>query len=280
MKKTEFVRIVALLLGIAFIHYLLPRDRIILHVLFRFIYFLPIIYAALLAGKKGGIVTALVCTALFLPHFFITADHQFHAGNIEAIILFNLAGLGFGAYRDSIEKGYTAVRRQRYRKTKQSQGKRILFYLEQSSLNQIAANWLIDFLGDKSNTSINLLAITYEDVENLFEARAEAEKHAREMLALSETQLAETRKFLVEGGIPEEHIQTSLLKSSRMQRSSDKVLEEIQAGDYDFVLVGRHPVSKAQEFLKGDIAVRLTRDSPVPVMIIKGVTKNSFPAEG
>ena len=56
-------------------------------------------------------------------------------------------------------------------------------------------------------------------------------------------------------------------------RTSDLLLEELAAEDYDFVIVERHAMTKVQEFMFGDVAARLIREAGVPVVTVKTKTK-------
>jgi len=274
MSKKIFLRVVFLLIGISIIHATLPREWLIVHVLFRMLYLLPIIYAALTSGRKGGLATSVTSSFLFLPHFFLFshathADMQFFIDNLVAVIVFNITGYGVGAYRDRVESNYAAIQRRSYNPTTDDHEKRILFYLDQGELNLVAAKWLNQFSGGKQETYINLFAVGAVDAENLFESKSAADLHVQQTLASAESALVETKKALMQGGFAEEHIQTSHVKASGRSRFSEKILEELNARHYDFVLVGRHPINKAQEFLVGDAAIHLARNSPVPVVVIK-----------
>ncbi len=271
MKTKKFILIVLLLIVISTIHHVIPREGLTYHVFFRMLYLLPIAYAALSGGRNVGFATSIVSTILFIPHFLVIAhDHQFYAGNIVAIVVFNLTGIGVGMYRDSVENAHASAQHQEYEVAKSRPINNILFYIDQSSLNSIAAQWLLDFLGVKNTTNINLLSVSTADVEGLFESHVDAEKHLDQKENELGSTLAETKKQLMTGGIPGDLIQINHLKSTKIVKTSQILLEQIQKGGYDLVLLGRHPISKAQEFLVGDIAVRLTRDSPVPVVVIKG----------
>ena len=60
--------IVGGILGITYLHYSTASGFIGLHAVYRYFYFLPIVYAALRFGYWGGLVAALAASILFAPH--------------------------------------------------------------------------------------------------------------------------------------------------------------------------------------------------------------------
>lgn len=60
--------IVGGILGITYLHYSTTPGFIGLHAVYRYFYFLPIVYAALRFGYWGGLVAALAASVLFAPH--------------------------------------------------------------------------------------------------------------------------------------------------------------------------------------------------------------------
>jgi two-component system sensor histidine kinase HydH len=56
------------LLGITYLHYSTAPGFVGLHAVYRYFYFLPIVYAALRFGYWGGLIAALVASILFAPH--------------------------------------------------------------------------------------------------------------------------------------------------------------------------------------------------------------------
>ena len=41
-----------------------------LHIVYRELYFIPIILAALWGGKKGGLITSIAVSLIYIPHVF------------------------------------------------------------------------------------------------------------------------------------------------------------------------------------------------------------------
>jgi signal transduction histidine kinase len=88
--------------AITLLHYLTAPEAGIRHVVFRELYFLPIILGGFWYGLRGGLVTALSISILYSPLILTEADifstHNF--GNIMEILLFNLVAVILGWLRD------------------------------------------------------------------------------------------------------------------------------------------------------------------------------------
>ena len=103
-KKTSFqiVVIFVLVFLVTMLHFLTRQEETILHVIYRELYFLPIILAGFWFGLRGGLATALVITALYLPIVVGKtsglAGHDL--GNLLEILLFNIIGILVGWLQD------------------------------------------------------------------------------------------------------------------------------------------------------------------------------------
>jgi signal transduction histidine kinase len=87
---------------ITLLHYQTASDAGIRHVIFRELYFLPIILGGFWFGLRGGLLTALAISLLYGPLILSEADrfstHNF--GNIMEILLFYLIGGILGWLKD------------------------------------------------------------------------------------------------------------------------------------------------------------------------------------
>ena len=77
-----------------------------LYLLHRRLYYVPIVYAAFVFGKRGGILTALAATFPFAVHAQLSFRFPLGLGfeNLVEIASFFVVGLLFGAMRDSEEQ--------------------------------------------------------------------------------------------------------------------------------------------------------------------------------
>ncbi len=99
--KTMFIKIIAIsfLVGsITFLHYQSDPLEIYRHILFRELYFVPIIFAGFWFGMTGALSASVTITLLYLPYVLMQPEgidgHNF--GNLMQIILFNVIALIIG----------------------------------------------------------------------------------------------------------------------------------------------------------------------------------------
>ena len=103
-KKTvaQIGLLALLVISTTILHYHTDSRQLSIHIVFRELYFLPIILAGFWFGLYGGLGTALVTTVLYLP--FVLSLPQgisgHNLGNIVQILLFNIFGVIVGLLRD------------------------------------------------------------------------------------------------------------------------------------------------------------------------------------
>lgn len=94
--------ITASVIIITLFHYQTAPEAGIKHVVYRELYFLPIILGGFWYGLRGGLLTALTISIFYSPMVLSEADtfstHNF--GNIMEILLFNLVGALLGLLKD------------------------------------------------------------------------------------------------------------------------------------------------------------------------------------
>jgi len=278
MKRKKIFFTIVLLFIIAIVHLQIPERDLTLHIFLRLLYLVPIAYVALLTGRKGGILTSLAATLLFLPHFFFSgADQEFIAGNITTVILFNLTGFFAGYFRDVTERGYINRRQQQVVIAPKGKGHRVLFYVENSPLSPDVAKWFRTSFGSR-DTSVTLFGVYSNDMSEKFASQQLADEHVAQLKKDTESILDGIRDLLTYTGIPADRISIKKVAQNQRARVSDKILEELTNGSYDLVLMPKHEQTKAQEFLFGDTAIRLLRESHVPVISVKGTLEKSSSA--
>jgi len=69
-RNAEISIIAVVVLGLTVAHYLTAPNLPLLHDLYRRLYYVPIIWAAIRFGLKGGLLTSVVVSLLFFPHVF------------------------------------------------------------------------------------------------------------------------------------------------------------------------------------------------------------------
>ncbi|WP_027367336.1 universal stress protein [Desulfocurvibacter africanus] len=278
MSPKEWIVSFVMLGVVSIVHMLIPAQALSLHTLLRVLYFIPVLYASIQGGKRPALIISSVALLLFLPHFFMAhATAEFHVGNVTAIILLFVVSFIVGGFRDTSRRSYQIVRHSRLDLTGIPIRMHVLFYVDESDLSLLAADWYLGFFKEIEFFRVTLFAVLPTGLEDVYETERESTQK-RDQLSSSKTAFLERiRRKLVDNGVPEEDVWIRLAQPERNQRASDVVLGELQTLQYDFALLPRHEITKAQEFLFGDVAVRIVREAPVPVVVIKGFEPKEEP---
>ena len=99
---TKAVVIAGLVLAITALHVITAQEQQRVHIVFRELYFLPLILAGFWYGMRGALITSLTVTAFYLPY---TVYHwqSFSPDDLDSlleIVLFNVVAAGVGFLRD------------------------------------------------------------------------------------------------------------------------------------------------------------------------------------
>jgi signal transduction histidine kinase len=88
------------------LHYLTSPSLILWHQLFQRLYYLPIIYAAILFGWRGGLVASAVSAVCYIPHILMAWHHmpEYALNQYGEIIVFFLVGTVTGVLADQGRK--------------------------------------------------------------------------------------------------------------------------------------------------------------------------------
>ncbi len=81
--------------GVTALHYLTPASEAWVHDLARRLYYIPIILGAFLAGRRGGLSTAVLVAAVYAPHAFAHVHHMDPGRGLEKvleIVLYQVVG--------------------------------------------------------------------------------------------------------------------------------------------------------------------------------------------
>lgn len=102
----EVLTIGGMLAVITILHLFTPSGREELHLLYRSIYFLPILYAAWTFGAVGGVLTAIASGILFGLHAELSLQGLTgaHIDNLFEIVMYVVVGGLFGHLRDVEER--------------------------------------------------------------------------------------------------------------------------------------------------------------------------------
>lgn len=105
MLNTSKIKIlfIAILVGaIASLHYLTQHSQIYHHIVYRELYFLPLILGGFWFGLRGGLITSFSIVASYMPFIILRWDN-FSSDDLDksiAIILFVIVAVLVGTLRD------------------------------------------------------------------------------------------------------------------------------------------------------------------------------------
>jgi signal transduction histidine kinase len=68
------------------LHYLTPASEAWVHDLARRLYYIPVILGAFLAGRRGGLSTAMLVSAVYAPHAFAHVHHMDPGRGLEKVL--------------------------------------------------------------------------------------------------------------------------------------------------------------------------------------------------
>ena len=259
------IAVAALVLGITVLHYGTSPRALPWHVFYRDLYWLPILLAALWFGKAGGIITASVITALYAPHVAMSVHTpESTVGSVLGILFFYLFGIAVGSYAD-IRKGYQRTIHRVGHPLAPRPGRKVLVCVDESAASQQAAVYAGDLFGKDSEVSLTLLCAPAEPNPDFFSDATEVASEASRAATAAEDAIRRATSSLREQGIPEASLSTRTVAGGRL---SEVILREQREGKYDIVVVGKHNLTRAQEFLFGNAAVRVAREAPCPVLIV------------
>ncbi len=109
---------------------------------------------------------------------------------------------------------------------------------------------------DCKNTHITLLHVYRKPSAS---EELMGEEYMKEKLpAKIKAMLQKTKDMLVNKGFPPDNVEVKYI-TDPYSTITDGLIDQYNKGDYDIVVIGRKDMSKAEEFVLGDISTRLVR---------------------
>jgi len=112
-KKTAVIISLSIIgIGLSILHYLAAENMsgvwYVVHLSLRRLYFLPVLVAALLAGKRGAFIVAVVVTITYLPHmlFHWSGTLAAQSENVSDLGLLWIVGLLAGYLSDRLKRSH------------------------------------------------------------------------------------------------------------------------------------------------------------------------------
>ncbi len=96
--------IVVSLVAISALHYVTSFHSVVWHEVFKRVYYVPIVIAAVTAGRRGGLAASLLSTLLYLPHIAL-GWHAWPVVEVEQygeMLMFNVVALVTGMLADRL----------------------------------------------------------------------------------------------------------------------------------------------------------------------------------
>lgn len=271
MEKKKILYIGALVLGVTVLHYSSKMAAAPMHEFYRELYFIPAILAGLWLGRIGGLITSVVITILFLPHMMHSMSPTVGAFLVNAseMVLLNIGALASGYYSDS-KRGLVITLKKPYRPDiARAATRKYLLIIDDTAASLYATDYFATTLGQLPDTEITLLNVIAKGDIDAFESAQEALLHDSDQYWHGTVALAKAKEILIENGVPEPNIQQRSVARDGGTKTTDVILKELGENNYDGIIIGKHPMTKPQEFLFGSTTITLVREAPVNIISVK-----------
>ena len=269
LKKSHRVVIVAILLFIiAFFDYATMLHLSSIDLIYRELYIVPVLLGAYWFGKKGGIVTALAASAVYLPCAMLASPvgSATFFSNLLEIGVFNAVGYFVGTYYD-LRKAQFTLTSPDYDNELPQQTKNILFCIVSAENTVKAAHYLADNYSSQNNLTVTMIGFLGIQPQDLFATKQEysaaSEKSKSDMTHL----LNRAKAIMLQRGISETNIRERTM-TIEQGAVANTILAEQRRGHYNMIVTGGSKIPKAKEFLFGNTNVTLVREAPCPLLIV------------
>ena len=271
-RNQKIVLIVLLTFGISFLHLTTRGHQPLLHLIHRELYLIPVVLCAYWFGKKWGLIMGAVVATLFLPWTFMDtmgAGFRYHILNVIEILVFFIIAYFVGFYHDARVSHFASLLTAPVVPTGavMDHGRNLLLCIYNSPNVLKAAKYVANTFAGQKGTTVTVLGIVREPSFDLFNTREKWENAKKDSQSEISGLTEQTQNILVEGGLPKEAIRT---KASHISKESValRIMEEQEQYHYDTIVIGGTKMSKAQEFLFGNAAVKLVREAGCPIITV------------
>ncbi len=132
---------------------------------------------------------------------------------------------------------------------------KILVALNESIISQMVIDYLINIGFDPGNVDITLFHVFRKPSS---EEELMGKKFAKERLPKIKNFLDQTRKKLVDNGFFEDQIRIKII-TKQYSSITEGIIDQFKKNHYKMVMIGRKKMSKSEEFVLGDISIKLVR---------------------
>ncbi len=184
-------------------------------------------------------------------------------GNGLQVVLFNVTGFLAGGYGDA-RRGFGA--RMLEPSVPGKSGQDVLLYVDETPASLLAAHYVAKVFTAHRGQRITLLWISTRKDDEFFPDSDAAKEPEEVHQAGAEESLNRVKQILLDAGILPEFIQAKSYTVQKRSRISDRILQELEEDGYHTIILGKHRLTKPEEFLFGSKAVRLVREAGVNVL--------------
>jgi len=262
--------IAALVVLITVWHYATDVHHPVLHILHRELYLVPIILAAYWFGKKGGLTVSVAASILFVARTLLSREATFGdqlSNTLEVLTFIGVAYL-LGIYRDARRVRYTTIWRPEVERPAQQPNRRnVLLVIDNSANARKTSRYVVHNFSRDHGMRITIMGFIREPSRDLFANPDEYRKAKKDIEENLGALIDDAQKTLVSGGFQQEVISIKTMRI-RKETIAAMLLEEQKKDPCDTIVLGGVRLSKAEEFIFGNLAVKLVRESSCPVVTV------------
>ena len=260
----------SLIAAIALFHHGTPHHLLYVHILLQSLFFIPVSLSGIWFGKKGGLIAAVAITAVYIHHAVtvMMPTSEMAVGNTTQIVLLFLVGFLTGTYAD-VKRSYHQTMHGLKSSTVTTfpAEQSLLVYVDDSSATDKAVRYVANLFGRIPDVKVTLLNVLSETNPDFFGSHEDFKKEQAQSSEASRRTMEKARELLLESGFTDANISVRFAHSHDA-RISDVILHEQKSGKYSAIVIGGHRLSRAEEFLFGNVAIRLARQATCPVWIV------------
>ena len=136
----------------------------------------------------------------------------------------------------------------------------ILAAVDESENSRRAVNYLSRWVACYEEAEVVLTHVVKEPSEDVLPDQDEREVYLAERREAGQALLTKCRERLERHGVPSERLAHNLLTCVPPDTIVEAILQEMENGDYDTIVLGRRGMSKKEEYIFGSVTNRLVRE--------------------
>lgn len=262
--------IIILLSAISFLHYNTSIHHPVLHILHRELYLIPIIISAYWFGLKGGLTASVISSIIYMPKIFMGE----HISTVSAmsngfeLLTFNIVACLVGRFQDIKKRQYTRVWKKRDQKEKPSDHDYDVMVCIDNSPNALkTAQYIVDNFTMYDDMVLAVVGFINEPSASFFPDNEEYSKVKADNENTVSQLMQQAYELIIARGFPAERVKTKTLILQN-ESMTNRILDEQRLSHCDSVIIGGRKMSKAEEFVLGNVAIKLIREANFSVITV------------